>query len=477
MRKITGHLLIIFLISFILGGSITQLILIHSALVETKTVLEEIIPPIVGIGRLPWNEAFQNSDLDERSFGKQYLGQSTPELMDFIYNFSYVSHIELDYYHDFFSTEFITDPWMYDYVGFNFHAVTGISGLKNPFLTEIINITEGRLFTEKELKGENSISPVVVHWLFAFLNELEIGDVFILENRAYTIPIDAIGVFGRMFSESNRVANRTQEFQIIGLFDFEGYDEWRMGRTGHSETLNRLMINRIFAPSYVIDYSNSFTAFHRNYWGNERTLGGGDYTGTLESWREANLTPSTGSDMIVLNNISYLPRLIADTYFLESDFLQIESNTEVTDFYLILVQRERIIFYGLIVIGLMLASFLFGAAKKLAQQNKFLGIGITIFGLAISHFLAYALSPIALNFVYEIPSIEFDSSNASWTANTIDFFLDRRLTYEYVEQYFQVSLNGRTLQGLAILIGSILLMLLLAHMSTFKKNNKLAKGA
>ena len=129
-------------------------------------------------------------------------------------------------------------------------------GVSNPFLTDaqegIIEITEGRAFTEAEMEGLGRV--VVVSEAFAQQHHLEVGSVFTLDARVYDLMA---GGWANWRTDEFLIGSQSFDVEVVGLFDLiyafdTGNEAW--------DTENRdRFLERVYVPLSLVEAGHRFS--------------------------------------------------------------------------------------------------------------------------------------------------------------------------------------------------------------------------
>jgi len=131
-------------------------------------------------------------------------------------------------------------------------------GVTNPELTDmengLIELVVGRTFTQSEI--DSGATVAVISNLFAQTNNLNVGDIFVMENIAHNIGAMALAGYGNFTvhwgDERFYAAQRDITFEVIGIFDVAREFLYENHTTSHELSMalrgEGSLHNRIYMP-------------------------------------------------------------------------------------------------------------------------------------------------------------------------------------------------------------------------------------
>lgn len=263
-----GKTLTLFLLIFLIGVIISGAISLQGAVVGIDENMRRNMRPLVSFG-LDW----ERIDAHRASFDEDPLtGFLTPDIVRDIAALPQVAHYiysvdawgvnrELSHYH-YEGTEGDYDETII--------SLTGTSTTTVIQMTEgIIELTQGRTFTEDEITTLDEISPILISERFARLNHLEVGSTFALDIEIFELDPEN-PLWEVLWDEL--VASRSFSFEVIGIFDitehkdFTGHhlneDEQFMLYLRERDRVDELS-NMFFVPNNIAEEMYQFELLHR----------------------------------------------------------------------------------------------------------------------------------------------------------------------------------------------------------------------
>ena len=178
----------------------------------------------------------------------------TPTQMEQIANLDYVK------FYDYMIDDRIFKQWDFAEVAFstplgeNELNLFNLIGTSNPNVTFIQNgmleLVEGRTFLQSEMSNDRLIAPILMSIELAELNNLQIGDSFIVERSLFFPPdeIDTSLTIEELYDKYalQNVIYVSYEFEIVGLFTIEKEDD-----ISNLDILNRQqLLNTLITPNW-----------------------------------------------------------------------------------------------------------------------------------------------------------------------------------------------------------------------------------
>ncbi|MCL2403654.1 MAG: ABC transporter permease [Coriobacteriia bacterium] len=258
-RAITGMtknplktLLLLFIV-FILGAVISGAISVQQAVQNTDTNLRRELSPIVTV------EVDFEALMEHEQATGEWLETETVTLEQFsqIGSLSYVRNYDLSVGANLSSRDLekvVSEEDMHwsdgDWEIFHLKGVHG----ENPVDLEegLIGLTSGRMLTEQEATTLSYV--VVISEEFAQLNNLHIGSTMTLESLVWDMPSEGLSgdqaVFDEFYGdESNIVARRAHDFEVIGIF--ETLAEFNSGDAWNDAAMKDEFANRFYVSNPV----------------------------------------------------------------------------------------------------------------------------------------------------------------------------------------------------------------------------------
>jgi len=258
--------LILLVTIFILGFLLTGSIIVRNTILQTEHNLWSTMPRIAAISfdfdvsremirEAGGDEALLDTRVTSREVIREIGTLPYVESFNYIFNHS-LWNSSLQSVGESFN--FFDEP--------SFWVVQGVFNPNLPDLDEgIIEIVEGRTFTEQDMIGVGEVA--LVSQDFAEVNNLDIGSRITLESRLYD-DIDDVHNNDDWFNMERVVELEVFELEIIGFFDIvddvaeEERYEVIEGVTYTFETSEAFMVrrlqNQIYVPINVIEASPSF---------------------------------------------------------------------------------------------------------------------------------------------------------------------------------------------------------------------------
>ena len=268
-----GKTFILFLLVLILGVCISGALSVQGAILNLDANMQRNMNPLVSI---EINGALSDAHA-ERYDELPLAGFLTPEIVRDVALLPYVA--DFVYFVEAGGTS--TELLEYDYgrtrheeeQGVEYIILYGTSTTELIQVSQgIVEITQGRTFTENELTTLSTVSPIIISERFAQLNQLLIGSTFILDveiNEAETTE----QFFDPHFDSDSMpiIAHETFEFEVVGIFDiteretFEGHglhpDERDTLLSRERERISRLS-TMSHVPNIVAEQIQNFEAQH-----------------------------------------------------------------------------------------------------------------------------------------------------------------------------------------------------------------------
>ena len=235
-----GKTSILFFVILILGVFMSGAISVQQAVSNTFSNLRRRLPPVVTVatnfdGYLEWHvdEAGNWIWLED---GEEILPESytvTVEQLEELGQLPYVQEFI------FMMQTPLNNP---DLAAPRFGLTSGVDfgerliflayGASTPniiyFTQGVLEIVQGRLPTEEELRGESEIIPILISQAFADLNELQVGSTFEMFSTVPGLIYRGDGVYSlswESYEEEHALARKEVEFQIVGIFDMPSREE------------------------------------------------------------------------------------------------------------------------------------------------------------------------------------------------------------------------------------------------------------
>lgn len=256
-----GKTIILFFIIFLLTIIIFSSILFRESIVTTDDNLRRQLPAIATIS--------QNIDAHVRA--EQNLGFNIPlepvraSMIREIGELPYVRMYDYSSWgFNFFSEKLIRtfneniieNQVLVDNQSLRFHGIDFeqfiLKGIRNPLVadleTGLIELIDGRVFTEDEISTGSHV--VLVSESFAFSNNLQVGDKFILEYRIYHEE-EGSRLIEEFFDKENLLGLKVFELEIIGLFEHTLYQSEFPTPLEIGQHIS--IINQIYVPNRLIE--------------------------------------------------------------------------------------------------------------------------------------------------------------------------------------------------------------------------------
>lgn len=371
-------LIIIIILGSVMAGAISTQIAIDNTIVN----LRRRMPPVVSLE--PdfdyfardvliddvWRTEIDEIDIERVIITSEHLNQLAD--LPYVYEIYATTQTWLMNY-DLNPQPFI-DLYAEDVWHYNTYAVATPNIL--PFRYGILEIVEGRLPTEAELRGEATVTPIVISSAVAQLNGLSVGD-----NIEMSVPV---------FSLEDPIMDH--EFEIIGTFDWVDYEEVAaqdpsLGNAGHDEFLFYSILNDNWISERLLR-----TIFIPLHIAEEMGLGGDPDSLETFYWRRGQTM-----NVIILDDMYYLEDFKEAASEILPDLIVIKDlSNAFADMYTSMEYLQNIANYTLlfafiatvIVLGLLIMLFLYDRRQEigiyLALGEKRTKIVIQILGEVIT---------------------------------------------------------------------------------------------
>ena len=246
LKRNCGKTFLFFTLIATLGSVAIFSVLVSQAVLNTEESLRRNLPPITTIElQLPIDFDFDADTIEELSIDIINEISELPYVLDMDHSFhafwsnpnnSTLSGVTVDVEGDesAFTPEFLTTQYSSrpDFIDLN---------------TRLINIIDGRTFTEEEMNNRADIFPVIISNEFASLNQLSVDSIFPIY---YTIR-------GEFFQDGDDIVimgteeiGRIQfEFKVVGIFELTR--EIIAGDALENAISTSVMLNRFYTPNWV----------------------------------------------------------------------------------------------------------------------------------------------------------------------------------------------------------------------------------
>ena len=251
IKRKPGKSLILLLLVFILGTVISGAISISQAVVNTERGIRRSLPPVVTI-----TEDWEAAQSIFETQGEWPMDRLTPQMLREISQLPYVQTFDysLNVHNVMVSGMAEYHP---DMAGGGEDMLLGLRfrGVSNPAILDMtqgmIELVDGRVFTQEEVEAASDVVPVLVSESFAAANGLSLGSTFEPFIRIFPMTED-MGWWGTPDLDADPLIDETFTFMVIGLFDLGpnrvvNNDEWG----GNWQELDAL--NRIYAPNINLE--------------------------------------------------------------------------------------------------------------------------------------------------------------------------------------------------------------------------------
>ena len=222
IKRKPGKSLILLVLVFILGAVIAGAVSISQAVVNTESNLRRSLPPVVTV-----MESWEEGELIFHQTGEWPEYRLTPEMMrelsnlPQVQNFDYSLSFNLLNIRGFVQYEPDTDQpqgWVDEDHGLDLR----LRGVSNAAILDasqgLIQVTDGRTFTQEEIQTAGPVIPVVMSRGFAEANGLSVGSTF--EPTFQIFPMDPDDMFwGGVDRDADPLVDETFLMEVIGLYE------------------------------------------------------------------------------------------------------------------------------------------------------------------------------------------------------------------------------------------------------------------
>lgn len=127
------------------------------------------------------------------------------------------------------------------------------------FREGVLEIVSGRLPTTEELRGEKDITPIVVPFTVAQLNELHVGSTLdMYQIIGGCLPQGNYCTIGfESFTEEYAFVRKAYEFEIVGIFDWV-HRETPSQNAEADLSLQRTLLQTMFIPTHMVEEMAQF---------------------------------------------------------------------------------------------------------------------------------------------------------------------------------------------------------------------------
>jgi len=271
IKRRPGKTVILLLLVFILGNIISGAISIQQAVGNTEANLRRNLPAVATL-----EQDWEGVAAHESKTGEwPMVDWLTPEVIRQIGALPYVKEFDFSAsVNEIFSGELkrfnieSDENGNMDFEGLGIEGLErfSLTGVENPEILDlnagIIELVQGRHFTEQEMQNFNgSKSVAVISKEFADLNNLSVGSTFTLDNNVYDYD-DNNATDEEIYKDENRFDSESYEFEVIGIFEPVAIPD--TGNEWEDVPREIQIQNRIYVPNIMSETAIKFTDNVRN---------------------------------------------------------------------------------------------------------------------------------------------------------------------------------------------------------------------
>ena len=255
---------LLFLMVVILGSLVSGAIAVIQAMHQTDLSLRRSLPPVVTVTR---NETIGDyiSHMDDEEWNA-WLDSTdiTYEMLQEISQLPYVADFDFYVTGSMFGDDLVkvppadisnlpdyNDP-LHGIAGLRHFQLKGVNrGSFTDFNTGLIELVEGRTFTDEEARSLSETSVALISRPFAQVNGLNVGDEIRLDNTIFDeFREDVLNLsVNEIFSEENVLARETYQLEVIGIFEIAR--EIVAGNAWLNDILTHELTNQIYVPFQI----------------------------------------------------------------------------------------------------------------------------------------------------------------------------------------------------------------------------------
>jgi putative ABC transport system permease protein len=273
-----GKTVILLLLIFILGTVISGAIAVRGAVSNTDANLRREMRPLVTFSPdyEAHGEAIEESGLEHDDPNVPRMGSLTPDHIRQIEQLPNVAHIEYSISsggeipgmrefsiwsseEDQMGSESSEDSmaWV------TFRGTSAVDLLQ--VREGVVDLVDGRTFTEAELTGDADVYPIIVAAGFARVNGLSVNDTFEVPLRVTFPQTDGMWDMNWANDPDNIFAEKIFKFEIIGLIDYEGEIDPNDHSMENQQLLDRIgnVLSLLHLPNSVAE---EMQRFHMEQW-------------------------------------------------------------------------------------------------------------------------------------------------------------------------------------------------------------------